>query len=153
MAISVQEATFDCGALIAGLHERAQGLGALATFIGHVRDLGMTEGVEGLFLEHYPGMTEKALAGIVETAGQRWPLLGHAVVHRVGELGRGEPIVFVGVATRHRQDAFDACAFIMDQLKTRAPFWKRERTADGEHWVESRHSDALAAQRWERAQA
>lgn len=150
MAIAVQHQPFDCTALIEHLRERSQGLGALVTFVGYVRDLGMSEGVQGLFLEHYPGMTEKALAAIVDAAAQRWPLLGYQVVHRVGELGQGEPIVFVGIASRHRQDAFDACAFVMDQLKTRAPFWKRERTASGERWVQSRHSDELAARRWER---
>jgi molybdopterin synthase catalytic subunit len=100
-------------------------------------------------LEHYPGMTEKALAGIVEQAGQRWPLLGVEIVHRVGHLLPGEPIVFVGTASSHRQAAFDACNFIMDYLKTRAPFWKREDTPEGARWVDGRDSDQSAARRWD----
>ena len=107
--------------------------------------------VAGMFLEHYPGMTEKALAKIVIEAQQRWPLLSLEVLHRVGALEPGEPIVFVGVASAHRQAAFDACAFVMDYLKTRAPFWKKEHTPDGPRWVEGRASDDAAAERWQRS--
>ena len=101
-----------------------------------------------MFLEHFPGMTEKALGKIVEQAQQRWPLLGIGVIHRIGRLEPGEPIVFVGVSSAHRQAAFDACNFVMDYLKTRAPFWKKEDTADGPRWVEGRASDQVAAHRW-----
>ncbi|MCY1414546.1 Molybdopterin synthase catalytic subunit [compost metagenome] len=101
-----------------------------------------------MFLEHYPGMTEKALAKIVVEAEARWPLLKVEVLHRIGGLEPGEPIVFVGVASAHRQAAFDACNFIMDYLKTRAPFWKKEQTGDGPRWVEGKQSDEDAAGRW-----
>lgn len=122
--------------------------GAIATFLGLVRNHNEGDAVTGLALEHYPGMTEKALASIVQEAKSRWELGRVAVVHRVGALKVGEPIVFVGVASVHRQAAFEACAFIMDYLKTRAPFWKKEAVAGGERWVEARTSDAEAAQRW-----
>jgi molybdopterin synthase catalytic subunit len=109
--------------------------------------------VNELFLEHYPGMTEKALERIADEARERWPLLGVEIVHRVGALAVSEPIVFVGVSSKHRHMAFEACAFIMDVLKTRAPFWKRESTAQGPHWVEARESDQNAALRWSLAHA
>jgi molybdopterin synthase catalytic subunit len=118
-------------------------------FVGYVRDYNDGQEVAGMTLEHYPGMTEKALAGIVEQAGQRWPLIGVEIVHRVGHLQPGEPIVFVGTASSHRQAAFDACNFIMDYLKTRAPFWKREDTPEGARWVDGRDSDQTAARRWD----
>jgi len=104
--------------------------------------------VSGMFLEHYPGMTEKALGKITAEAQQRWPLLKLEVLHRVGSLEPGEPIVFVGVASAHRQAAFEACDFVMDYLKTRAPFWKKENTSAGPKWVEGRESDHAAAGRW-----
>ena len=110
----------------------------------------VTSTTGAMFLEHYPGMTEKALDKIVLEARQRWPLLKLEVLHRVGALEPGEPIVFVGVASAHRQAAFDACAFVMDYLKTRAPFWKKEQTADGPRWVEGRVSDEEAADRWKK---
>jgi molybdopterin synthase catalytic subunit len=102
-----------------------------------------------MLLEHYPGMTEKALAKIEAEARERWPLLGVEILHRVGPLQPGEPIVFVGTTSAHRQAAFESCDFIMDYLKTRAPFWKKEGTAEGARWVEGRASDQQAAQRWE----
>jgi molybdopterin synthase catalytic subunit len=122
--------------------------GAVVTFTGKVRNHNLGDSVSALTLEHYPGMTEKSLAEIVEQARGRWPLGRVTVYHRVGELWPGDEIVFVGVASAHRSSAFDAGQFIMDYLKTRAPFWKREATADGDRWVEARDSDKQAAQRW-----
>ncbi|KOP54875.1 molybdopterin synthase catalytic subunit MoaE [Pseudomonas tremae] len=148
MAIRVQAAAFDPGAEVNALHAANRGIGAVVSFVGYVRDFNDGREVSGMFLEHYPGMTEKALATIAEEAGQRWPLLRVDVLHRVGALEPGEPIVFVGVASAHRQAAFEACDFVMDYLKTRAPFWKRENTPEGPRWVEGRHSDHQAADRW-----
>lgn len=122
--------------------------GAIATFVGLVRNHNEGEPVTALSLEHYPGMTEKALSAIVQEAKARWPLGRVALVHRVGRLAVGDPIVFVGVASAHRQAAFEACAYIMDHLKTQAPFWKKEETPDGAHWVDARISDEAAAERW-----
>ncbi|KPZ29410.1 MULTISPECIES: molybdopterin synthase catalytic subunit MoaE [Pseudomonas syringae group] len=148
MAIRVQAAAFDPGAEVNALHAANRGIGAVVSFVGYVRDFNDGREVSGMFLEHYPGMTEKALASIAEEAEQRWPLLRVDVLHRVGALEPGEPIVFVGVASAHRQAAFEACDFVMDYLKTRAPFWKRENTPEGPRWVEGRHSDHQAADRW-----
>ena len=153
MAIRVQHKSFDVGQLTADLHARNPRVGAVVNFIGYVRDLNIGQTVNGLFLEHYPGMTEKALEQIAEEARERWPLLGVEIVHRVGALAVCEPIVFVGVSSKHRHMAFEACAFIMDVLKTRAPFWKRETTSQGAHWVEARESDQNAALRWSLAHA
>ncbi|WP_016781873.1 molybdenum cofactor biosynthesis protein MoaE, partial [Pseudomonas fragi] len=113
MAIRVQTAAFDPGAEVNALHAANLGVGAVVSFVGYVRDFNDGRDVAGMFLEHYPGMTEKALGKIVDEAGQRWPLLGLEVLHRVGALEPGEPIVFVGVASAHRQAAFEACAFVM----------------------------------------
>lgn len=151
MAIRVQAAAFDPGQELNALHAANTGIGAVVGFVGYVRDFNDGRDVGGLFLEHFPGMTEKALARIVEEAQQRWPLLGVDILHRVGRLEPGEPIVFVGTASAHRQAAFDACNFVMDYLKTRAPFWKKEDTAEGPRWVESRASDQDAAGRWAKA--
>ena len=148
MAIRVQVAAFDPGAEVNALHAANLGVGAVVSFVGYVRDFNDGREVAGMFLEHAAGMTEKALAKIVVEAQQRWPLLNLEVLHRVGVLEPGEPIVFVGVASAHRQAAFDACAFVMDYLKTRAPFWKKEQTADGPRWVAGRSSDEAAADRW-----
>ncbi|WP_100754063.1 molybdopterin synthase catalytic subunit MoaE [Vibrio salilacus] len=123
--------------------------GAVVTFVGKVRDMNLGDNVTGLSLEHYPGMTEKALSEICDEAEQRWPLLNTRVIHRVGDLDIGDQIVFVGVSSAHRGAAFEACEFIMDYLKTKAPFWKKERTTDITRWVESRDSDAKAAKRWQ----
>ncbi|MFI8222524.1 molybdopterin synthase catalytic subunit MoaE [Pseudomonas sp. NPDC085632] len=153
MAIRVQHKSFDVGQLTADLHARNPRVGAVVNFIGYVRDLNISQSVSELFLEHYPGMTEKALEQIAAEARERWPLLGVEIVHRVGALSVSEPIVFVGVSSKHRHMAFEACAFIMDVLKTRAPFWKRETTAQGSHWVEARESDQNAALRWSLAHA
>lgn len=123
--------------------------GAIVTFVGKVRDFNQGEEVKGLALEHYPGMTEKALADIVAQARGRWPLQECTLIHRIGELRLGDQIVLVGVSSAHRDAAFDACHFIMDFLKTRAPFWKKELTAEGvQRWVEAKESDNDAASRW-----
>jgi len=123
--------------------------GAVVTFTGKVRNHNLGDDVSALTLEHYPGMTEKALEEIVVEARQRWPLQRVTVIHRVGELFPGDEIVMVGVSGAHRAAAFSAAEFIMDYLKTRAPFWKREATPEGERWVDSRDSDRQAAQRWD----
>jgi molybdopterin synthase catalytic subunit len=143
--ISVQPADFDAGAEIAALSVGDAGAGAVASFVGLVRHDGE---VAAMTLEHYPGMTEAALAEIVAQAKLRWDLRRVRVIHRVGRLLPGENIVFVGVASSHRGDAFAACEFIMDYLKTRAPFWKKEQTPAGARWVDARESDDRAASRW-----
>ncbi|WP_199189316.1 MULTISPECIES: molybdopterin synthase catalytic subunit MoaE [unclassified Photobacterium] len=122
--------------------------GAVVTFIGKVRDFNQGDAVTGLSLEHYPGMTEKSLQEIVDQAHQRWPLLKTRVIHRVGDLALGDQIVFVGVTSAHRGAAFEACEFIMDFLKTRAPFWKKEQTPEQSRWVDARETDTSAAERW-----
>jgi molybdopterin synthase catalytic subunit len=149
MGVRVQAAAFDPGAEVNAMHDANVGVGAVVSFIGYVRDFNDGREVAGMFLEHYPGMTEKALLKIVDEAQQRWPLLKLEVIHRVGELQPGEPIVFVAAASAHRQAAFEACDFVMDYLKTRAPFWKKENTSEGPRWVEGRDSDHKAADRWE----
>ncbi len=145
--VSVQFDDFSVGAEYDCL---AQGTssGAVVTFVGKVRDMNLGDNVIGLSLEHYPGMTEKALGEICDEAEKRWPLNTIRVIHRVGDLDIGDQIVFVGVSSAHRGAAFEACEFIMDYLKTKAPFWKKERTTEATRWVESRDSDAQAAQRW-----
>jgi len=149
MTIQIQTEAFNLNELNSGLHAEDHSVGAVATFVGYVRDINQGEKVSSLFLEHYPGMTERSLQLIVDQANERWPLQQVKIAHRVGLLNVGDPIVFVGVASEHRQAAFDACAFLMDSLKTRAPFWKREETRSGDRWVCSRESDRLAASRWE----
>ena len=148
MVIRVQQQGFDPGVEVNALHAANQGIGAVASFVGYVRDFNEGQAVSGMYLEHAPGMTEKALQKIVAEAEQRWSLLRVEVLHRVGWLEPGEPIVFVGVASAHRAAAFEACEFIMDYLKTRAPFWKKEDTAEGARWVDGRDSDLEAAGRW-----
>ncbi len=148
MTIQVQEADFDVGAEISALRAGNPQIGAVASFIGLVRDMNDGSNVAAMTLEHYPAMTHKALAAIVADAETRWTLLGCTVIHRVGALFPTDQIVLVAVATSHRADAFAACEFIMDYLKTQAPFWKKEQTPEGERWVESRHSDEAAAGRW-----
>ncbi len=149
MSVSVQEAPFDAGAEIAAVAEEAGDAGAVVSFSGIVRR--GEAGVLSLTLEHFPGMTERKLAEIEREAHERWPLLASRIVHRVGTLEAGEPIVLAVTASAHRQAAFEAAAFLMDYLKTRAPFWKRERTAEGASWVEARESDDAAASRWSEA--
>jgi molybdopterin synthase catalytic subunit len=143
--VSVQAADFDVGAEVAALSAGDAEAGAVASFVGLVRDDGE---VAAMTLEHYPGMTEQALAEIVTQARARWQLRQVRVIHRVGRMLPGERIVFVGIASSHRHDAFAACEFIMDYLKTRAPFWKKEETAAGGRWVDARESDDIAASRW-----
>ncbi|MBO7411572.1 MAG: molybdopterin synthase catalytic subunit MoaE [Ottowia sp.] len=147
--IQVQEAAFDTAAELARLVRPGQS-GAQASFTGFVRDFGDAREVCAITLEHYPGMTEAALHDIAQDAARRWPLHAVSIVHRVGHLALGEAIVFVGVTSAHRRAAFAACEFIMDMLKTRAPFWKKEHCADGSaQWVAARHGDTEAAHRWQ----
>jgi molybdopterin synthase catalytic subunit len=154
MSVSVQEADFDAGAEIGALSAGRDDVGAVASFVGLVRadktdgETSAAAAVKAMTLEHYPGMTEKALEEIVVQAQARWALLGVRVIHRVGRLLPGDRIVFVAVASSHRGDAFAACEFIMDYLKTRAPFWKKEETLQGGRWVDARESDDAAAGRW-----
>jgi molybdopterin synthase catalytic subunit len=148
MPVRVQTEDFDAGAEIAALRRGDPKIGAVASFIGVVRDLNDGESVGKMTLEHYPGMTEKALEAIVSEARSRWDIIDVTVVHRVGELKPTDQIVLVAVAGGHRGEAFAACEFIMDYLKTRAPFWKKEETPGGERWVEARASDDDAAERW-----
>jgi molybdopterin synthase catalytic subunit len=150
MKIQVSESDFDPGAEIAALHAGQPRVGAVASFVGLVRDLNDGDSVMTLTLEHYPAMTEKSLREIVDEAKVRWNVLDVTLIHRVGRLQPLDRIVFVGVASMHRGDAFAACEFIMDYLKTRAPFWKKEGTPEGDRWVEARDSDASAADRWEK---
>lgn len=150
--ISVQTADFDIGDEYAALREAAGDAGAIVTFTGLVRELyetGATDRIQSLTLEHYPGMTEKCLTEIMAQAHTRWELLASRIIHRVGELHSGDQIVFVGTASSHRQHAFDAAQFMMDYLKSDAPFWKKQKTATDSHWVESRDSDADAIARWQ----
>ena len=149
MKILVQTDTFDLGAEVAVMSQGRTDIGAIASFVGLARDLNEGSGVAAMTLEHYPGMTEKALAALVDDACSRWALLDVTVIHRVGRLLPGDPIVLVAVASQHRGEAFSACEFIMDYLKTQAPFWKKEETAEGERWVEARASDDAAAARWQ----
>lgn len=148
MKIRVQTEAFDLSAEVAALHRANPKVGAVVAFLGLVRDINEGQGVATMTLEHYPGMTEKALGRIVAEANDRWALLDATVIHRVGELQPTDPIVLVAVASSHRQDAFAACAFIMDYLKTQAPFWKKETTPEGERWVDARESDEAAAAHW-----
>lgn len=150
MTVRVQEADFDLGAELAALRADDPRVGALASFVGLVRDLNDGASVTEMTLEHYPGMTEKALEEIVAEAKVRWDIYGALVVHRVGPLKPCDQIVLVAVTSAHRGEAFAACEFIMDYLKTRAPFWKREATPDGAHWVDARDSDDSAATRWQK---
>jgi molybdopterin synthase catalytic subunit len=144
--IRVQEAGFDLAAETAALSAGRQDVGGIASFLGLCR---ADDGLAALVLEHYPGMTEKALSGIAAEAEARWPLTGCTIIHRVGRILPGEPIVLVLAASRHRTAALEACAFLIDWLKTGAPFWKREEFADGrERWVEARESDDAATARW-----
>ena len=171
MSVSVQQADFDAGAEIAALSAGREDVGAVASFVGLVRadkqagkvmppaqrgavspadGAGETPAVQAMSLEHYPGMTEKALQAIVEEARGRWDICGVRVIHRVGRLLPTDRIVFVAVSSAHRGEAFAACEFIMDYLKTRAPFWKREVTPEGARWVDAREMDDQSAARWEK---
>ena len=151
MAVRVQREDFDVGAEIAALRKGDGAVGAVATFIGTVRDANAGVGVATMTLEHYPGMTERSIEAIITEARARWQVLDALVIHRIGALAPTDQIVLVVVAAPHRGDAFAACEFLMDYLKTRAPFWKKERTPAGSRWVEARTSDDEAAARWEQA--
>jgi molybdopterin synthase catalytic subunit len=146
--IRVQHEDFDAGAEINRMRLARPDTGAVVAFVGQVRDLNEGDAVSGMTLEHYPGMTEKALEGIVEQAKSRWDIFDALVIHRIGELKPLDQIVLVVVSGAHRGEAFAACEFIMDYLKTEAPFWKKEQTGRGDRWVEARTSDESAKQRW-----
>ena len=152
--VSVQEQDFNIGLEHENLRVRAGDPGAIVTFSGLVREIydtseSASDVVSGLFLEHYPGMTERCLEDIVKQAAKRWPLLAARIIHRVGELGPKEQIVFVGTASAHRHAAFESAMFIMDYLKSQAPFWKKQKSEDGSQWIVSRASDAAAIKKWD----
>lgn len=149
MKIRVQLEDFDAGAEMRAVSRANPKVGAVASFIGLVRDVNEGAAVAQMTLEHYPGMTEKAIAGIVEEAKGRWDVIDCTVIHRTGTLNPTDQIVLVVIASGHRGDAFAACEFVMDYLKTRAPFWKKELTPQGARWVESREADDQAAERWQ----
>ena len=149
--VRVQQQDFDVGRELDALTAGRRDVGAVASFVGLVRDANDGAPIRAMTLEHYPGMTEKALEDICAQAHARWDLQDTLVIHRVGPLVPGDRIVLVGVASAHRGEAFAACEFIMDFLKTRAPFWKREDTPGGARWVDARESDDRAAERWEGA--
>jgi len=144
--VRIQREDFDPGAEIAALNDNAGKVGAVASFIGLVRG---DDGMQAMTLDHYPGFAEREISAHVAQAKERWPILGVRVVHRVGRLTPGERIVFVGVASSHRQAAFAAAEFLMDYLKTRAPFWKLEERVSGATWVETRESDDESVKRWQ----
>lgn len=147
--IEVREADFDTGLEYQALRDGDVGTGAIVTFTGLVRDFGDRQGVQGLYLEHYPGMTENVLEGLITEARERWTIRAARIIHRVGRLNLQDQIVFVGISSSHRSDAFAACEFIMDALKTSAPFWKKELTTQGEYWVEQKVSDQSRAEKWQ----
>ena len=149
MTVRVQTEDFDVSREIAALRKGNPRIGAIASFIGVVRDLNEGDTVTGMTLEHYPGMTEKSVADIIAQACARWQVMDALVIHRVGALMPLDQIVLVVVTSAHRGDAFAACEFIMDYLKTRAPFWKKEQTGSGARWVDARAVDAVAAERWQ----
>jgi molybdopterin synthase catalytic subunit len=146
--VTIQEADFDVAAELAALQQGRPEVGALASFVGCVRGGPGEQGVSALTLEHYPGMTERAIEAMAAEADHRFRLLGVRVIHRVGKLEPGARIVLVAVASSHRRDAFEACEFLMDYLKTHAPFWKKEATPQGERWVDARVADDEALARW-----
>jgi molybdopterin synthase catalytic subunit len=147
--IRVQEAPFDPGAELAGL-KAGTAAGATVMFVGTVREMSQGRAIAAMTLEHYPAMTQRALADIEAEARRRWPLDGVLIIHRHGRLEPGQDIVLVITSSAHREAAFESCAFLMDWLKTKAPFWKLEADATGERWVEARASDEEAARRWGR---
>ncbi len=149
LTVSICQEDFDPAELQRRLLAGDHGEGAVVCFTGYVRRDNAQHQVESMELEHYPGMTEKSITAILQEASERWPLLAAAVVPRVGKLQPGDQIVWVGVSSAHREAAFSACEFIMDYLKTRAPFWKRECGTEGARWVDERDSDQGRAQRWQ----
>lgn len=144
--ISIQDAAFDTGKEITAL--QIAGVGGVSVFVGVVRDINDDAAVSGLFLEHYPGMTEKQIEAIIREAMSRWDIKSATVIHRVGQLTPSDEIVFVGAASAHRSDAFDACEYIIDYLKTRATFWKKETVGEGDRWLQTRDSDIKTAEEW-----
>ena len=146
--VQIQTQDFDLSAEVAALHANDPGVGAVASFIGTVRSGGDSAGVSQMELEHYPGMTERAIEAMIDEARGRFDVRSAKVIHRVGVLQPGEQIVLVAVSSSHRGDAFQACEFLMDYLKTQAPFWKKETTPDGARWVDARVSDDAALARW-----
>ncbi len=148
MTVRVQTQDFDAGLELAQLRLARKDVGAVVSFIGQVRDFNEGDTVSQLSLEHYPGMTEKALAAIVTQAQSRWDIVDTLIIHRVGTLQPLDQIVLVAVSGAHRGEAFKACEFIMDALKTEAPFWKKEVTASGERWLDAKESDDVARERW-----
>ena len=148
MTVRVQTQDFDAGLELAQLRLARKDVGAVVSFIGQVRDFNDGDTVSQLSLEHYPGMTEKALAAIVAQAQSRWDIVDTLIIHRVGTLQPLDQIVLVAVSGAHRGEAFKACEFIMDALKTEAPFWKKEVTASGERWLDAKDSDDVARERW-----
>ncbi len=153
MPVRVQTEDFDLTTEVAQLRARNAAIGAVACFVGTVRDLNEGSTVAAMELEHYPGMTEKALENIVAEAQRRWPGIEVLIVHRVGKLAPLDQIVLVATTSMHRGDAFASCEFVMDYLKTEAPFWKKEETAHGARWVDARVSDDAALARWGMASA
>lgn len=147
-AVRIQTADFDLSAELAALRAQDARVGAVVSFLGTVRDMNDGANIAAMELEHYPGMTEQAIANIIEQAKARWPLFGAAVVHRVGALLPLDQIVLVACSAAHRGEAFAACEFIIDYLKTEAPFWKKEQTPDGARWVDARVSDDSAKAKW-----
>ena len=148
MTVRIQTEDFDVGAELAAVRKNNAAIGAVATFVGLVRDANEGDTVSEMTLEHYPGMTERSIEEIIGQARGRWDVIDARVVHRVGSLRPADQIVLVIVASGHRGDAFAACEFIMDYLKTRAPFWKNERTSHGTRWVDARVTDDIASERW-----
>ena len=148
MTVRIQTEDFDVGAEVAAMRKGNPAIGAIASFVGVVRDVNEGDQVSEMTLEHYPGMTEKSIEQIVTQARGRWSVIDALVVHRVGLLRPTDQIVLVIVASAHRGDAFAACEFIMDYLKTQAPFWKKEETGEGGRWVDARAADDIAAERW-----
>ena len=148
MSVRVQQEDFDLSREVKKLHQGDTRVGAVVAFVGLVRDMSGGNTISEMCLEHYPGMTEKSLEAIVAQARQRWELLDVNVIHRVGSLKPADQIVMVAVSSMHRGEAFAACEFIMDYLKTQAPFWKKEVTPQGAHWVDARESDDVATERW-----
>lgn len=148
ITVRVQTQDFDLGLELGALRNARKDTGAVVSFVGQVRDLNEGQLISQLTLEHYPGMTEKALETIVRQAQNRWNIFDALVIHRVGTLQPSDQIVLVAVSSAHRFEAFKACEFVMDYLKTEAPFWKKETTTTGEHWLEAKDSDEEARARW-----
>lgn len=146
--VAIQAADFDLGAEVAALRAGDAGVGAVAAFVGAVRDRNDGQGVSAMELEHYPGMTEKAIEAMIDEAQRRFRIQAVKVIHRVGPLKPLDQIVLVAVTSAHRGDAFQACEFLMDYLKTQAPFWKKEQTPEGARWVDARVADDAALARW-----